>query len=71
MKNKFIININIFRNVQTRNLQVIQSASFQQNVGTDEKNKGIFKKLFQIIGVIISFVAALLTILHYLGLLHR
>lgn len=67
---KYILNINIFKDVQAGNLQIIQGASFQQNVGT-KRNKGIFKKLFQIIGVIIKFLVALLTILHYLGLLDR
>lgn len=64
MKKKFVININVFRNVQTKNLQIIQGASFQQNVGTGQKKKGIFNK---IISVIIPFIKAFI----YKILLHK
>ena len=67
MKNKFVMNINIFRNVQTRELQIIQGASFQQNLETNEKNKGILKKILYWIYIFTLFFAALLTCLFYLG----
>ena len=67
MKKKFVININIFRNVQTGNLQIVQGASFQQNVEPNEKNKGILKRILYWIYIFTLFFAALLTCLHLLG----
>jgi len=64
---KYILNVNIFGNVQAGNLQIVQGASIQENVGTKEKNKGIFKRIPYWIYILTLFFAALLTCLYYLG----
>ena len=64
---KYILNVNIFGNVQAGNLQIVQGASFQQNVEPNEKNKEIFKRILYWIYNLILFLAALLTCLHLLG----
>jgi len=60
-------NINIFGDVHAVNLQIGDRASIQGNVRTEEKKKGIFKKLLKIISVIISFFKAFISKI----LLHR
>jgi len=52
--NRTMLNVNIFGDVQAGNLQIGHGASIQENVGTEKKNKGIFKKLLKIISVITS-----------------
>lgn len=43
------VNVNIFGDVQARNLQIGHDASIQEGVRTEEKKKGILKRLLKII----------------------
>jgi len=63
------VNVNIFGDVQARNLQIAHDASIREQPVTDEKKKGIIKRIPYWIYILIAFLAALLTSLHYLGLL--
>lgn len=50
---------------------ILNKAEVIEQTETTGSSKGMFMKLLKIISVIISFFAAMLTTLHYLGLLHR
>ena len=60
------INVRI-ENVQAKNLQIGTNASVYEQTVIGEKKKGIIRKLLGIIGAIVAFFAAVLTILHLLG----
>lgn len=61
------VNVNIFEGVQAGTIQMGNYASIHKHPITAAKKKGIIGKLLKIIGAIVAFFAALLTILHLLG----
>jgi predicted nucleotidyltransferase len=63
------VNVNIYGDVQAGNLQIAHDASIHEQPIAKEKKKGSIKKLLKIIVAIPTFIAAVLAILHYLGLL--
>jgi hypothetical protein len=64
---KATINVNISGDIQAENLQIGHDSSIQKQTVTREKKSGGVKKILKIIAAIVGFLAALVTIFHYLG----
>jgi hypothetical protein len=55
------VNVNIFGGVQAGNLQIAQDASIHEQSVTEEKKKGIVRKVLKIVGaIIVGIIASLL-----------